>query len=88
MSINSTTVEPFAVERGDVERTTALQRVSWMLLLATLLLLPYEYWLPQLPVGRFTVTTLEAVWALAVLTWLASLAFERRRPHVPNLIMP
>jgi len=58
-----------------------------MLLLATLLLLPYEYWLPQLPVGRFTVTTLEAVWALAVLTWLASLAFERRRPHVPNLIM-
>jgi O-antigen ligase len=58
-----------------------------VLLLATLFLLPYEYWLPQFPVGRFTVTTLEAVWALAVLAWLASLALERRVPRVSAAIL-
>lgn len=66
---------------------SGLRRVSWWLLLATLALLPYEYWLPQFPVGRFTVTTLEAVWAAALLAWLLSLSLERRLPRLSVAIV-
>ncbi|HEY7023912.1 MAG TPA: O-antigen ligase family protein [Candidatus Limnocylindrales bacterium] len=87
MSVQSAKVEPLAVERPDIRRSSVLQRISWMLLLGTLVLLPYEYWLPQLAVGRFTVTTLEAVWGLALASWLAGLLVERRSPHIPMAIL-
>ncbi len=60
---------------------TLTGRAAWWLALGTLVLLPYESWLPVLPVGRFTITALEAVWMAAVATWLVSLAVARRRPH-------
>ena len=34
----------------------AVRRVAWWFLLATLALLPFESWLPQIPAGHFTVT--------------------------------
>jgi hypothetical protein len=68
-------------------RRSALRRVAWVLLLATLLLLPFEYWLPKLPVGRLTITSLEAVWMAAVLAWMATLAIERRPPRVGRVVL-
>ena len=64
-----------------------LRRAAWWLLLATLALLPFESWLPQLPLGRLTVTTLEAVWGLAIALWLLILVLERRRPRVPRGVL-
>lgn len=64
-----------------------VRRLAWWLLLATLALLPFESWLPQIPLGRLTVTALEAVWGLAIALWLASLALERRRPRVPRGVL-
>jgi O-antigen ligase len=63
-----------------------IARISWWLLLATLALLPFEFWLPEFPLGRLTVTSVEAVWGLAVLAWLATLLIERRRPRLPRRI--
>jgi len=56
-------------------------------MLATLALLPFESWLPQIPAGHLTVTTLEAVWGLAILFWFASLVLERRMPRVPLAVL-
>ncbi len=61
-----------------------MRRVAWWLLLLTLVLLPYEYWLPGLALGRFTITTLEAVWMAAIACWLAATVVSRRRPRLPR----
>jgi hypothetical protein len=69
------------------DRGIAGQRVAWFLLLATLVLLPFEYWLPQFPLGRLTITSLEAVWAAAVLAWLLTLAAQRRGPKAGRVVI-
>src|SRR4051794_18082912 len=69
------------------DRGSAVQRVAWLLLLATLVLLPFEYWLPQFPIGRLTVTSLEAVWTAAILAWLLTLVAQRRRPKVGRVVI-
>ena len=68
------------------DRGVAVQRVAWLLLLATLVLLPFEYWLPQFPLGRLTVTSLEAVWTAAILAWLLTLVAQRRRPKAGRIV--
>lgn len=87
MSVPAAATESLTVGQSVTQKPGLLRRAAWFLLLATLVLLPYEYWLPQLPAGRLTVTALEGVWALALLVWLGSLIVERRMPRVPLAIV-
>src|SRR4051794_40489979 len=66
---------------GDAPPREGLARLAWWLLLATIALLPFEFWLPQFPFGRLTVTTLEGVWGVALVAWFAMLVAERRLPR-------
>jgi O-antigen ligase/polysaccharide polymerase Wzy-like membrane protein len=69
------------------QRRAFVARVGWSLVIATLALLPWEYRLPQLVVGQFTLTTLEAVWLAAIAAWFATLVTARRRPDVPAVVL-
>jgi O-antigen ligase len=71
----------------EARRPGTIGRVAWWLLIATLALLPFEYWLPQFPLGGLLFTSLEIVWGLALVAWLATLAAEKRLPHVPRAVL-
>ncbi len=64
-----------------------LRRASFWLLMATLVVLPFEFVLPDDHVlAGYTLTSLEVVGLVALGAWLASLALDRRLPALATPI--
>ncbi len=65
-------------------RRVLTDRLAWWLVVATLVVLPFEPRLPMANVGRLTITTVELFWGAALGAWLLSLVVGRRRPQAPR----
>ena len=64
-----------------------VRRASFWLLIATLVVLPFEHVLPDdHAIGGYTFTTVELSALLALGAWLSTLALDRRRPRLPRTV--